>query len=72
MPDKEPKFKLADGPMMLSEFNPKAVDRFRDRVCEVCEQPIMTHWLVPDTDLEKRYTYWCDPERQQASTGMKI
>ena len=63
---------LADGPKLLCEFNPKGAERFADRVCEVCEGPIMQHWLIPFPDVEKRASYYCDPEGMQVSTGMKI
>lgn len=76
MPDKTKlegkKVLLADGPKMLCEFNPKSADRFATRVCEVCGGPIMTHWLIPFDDLEKRASYWCDPEGRQECTGMKV
>ncbi len=75
MTDSQPKEKkvlLANGPRMLCEFNPKGAAYFADRVCELCETPIMTHWLVPSDDLEKRSAYWCDPQGQQECTGMKI
>lgn len=69
---KEAKRKLADGPVMLCEVNPKGAERFSDRVCESCGGPIMTHWLIPSDDLEKRSSYWCDPDGNQMCTGMKI
>lgn len=71
----DPKMKrvlLADGPRMLCEFNPKGASRFADRVCETCNGPIMTHWLIPSGDQEKRTAYWCNPEGTQESTGLKI
>lgn len=63
---------LADGPKMLNELNPKGAAHFADRVCETCEQPIMLHWLIASDDVEKRTTYWCDPDGSLASAGMKI
>lgn len=69
---KEKRVLLADGPRMICEFNPKGAAHFADRVCEVCEHPIMTHWIVPSDDIEKRSAYWCDPEGKQESTGLKI
>lgn len=63
---------LADGPVMICELNPKAAERFSDRVCEVCNQPILTHWIVPSNDAEKRASYWCFPDNSQECTGMKI
>lgn len=69
---KEKRVLLADGPMMLCEFNPKGATYFADRVCEVCETPIMTHWLIPSADQERRTAYWCDPQGHQMSTGLKI
>lgn len=69
---KDKRVLLADGPVMLSEMNPKGAVYFADRVCEVCETPIMTHWIVPKPDLEDRVKYWCDPEGTQESTGLKI
>ncbi len=69
---KEKKLLLADGPMMLCEFNPKGAERFGNRVCESCGGPIMTHWLVPFPDQERRTAYWCSPDGTRMSTGMKI
>lgn len=69
---KEKRLLLADGPKMLNELNPRAALRFADRVCEVCEGPIMTHWLIPSSDIERRTSYFCDPEGNQISTGMKV
>lgn len=69
---KEKRVLLADGPKMISEFNPKGAARFADRVCETCLGPIMTHWLIPSADMELRTAYWCDPDGKQMSTGLKI
>lgn len=63
---------LADGPILLCELNPKGAAYFADRVCEVCEGPIMQHWLIPSADIERRTSYFCDPEGKQISTGLKI
>lgn len=63
---------LADGPVMLCELNPKAAKHFADRVCEVCSGPILTHWLVPSDDAEKRSSYWCFPDHSQECTGLKV
>lgn len=71
-PTKEKKVLLADGPRMLCEFNPRGAEYFKGRVCEVCETPIMTHWLIPSDDVERRTSYFCDPEGRQMSTGMKL
>lgn len=69
---KEKKVLLADGPILLCEFNPKGAKHFADRVCETCSGPIMQHWLIPSADQELRTAYWCDGEGKQMSTGMKI
>lgn len=66
------RYLLADGPKTLAEFNPKAVLRFADRVCETCERPIMGHWLRPNDDPDLRGEYWCTKEGNQFSTGLKI
>ena len=69
---KERKVLLADGPKMIVEFNPKARERFSDRVCETCNGPILLHWLIPSDNIERRTSYFCDPEGKQISTGLKI
>lgn len=69
---KEKRAMLADGPRMLCELNPKGAARFADRVCETCNEPIMTHWLIPSDDLERRTSYFCEPNGTQMSTGLKI
>lgn len=72
MENKERKRLLADGPIMICEYNPKAAERFSERVCETCNGPILTHWLINFEDQDRRTTYWCTPDATQASTGMKI
>lgn len=69
---KEKRLLLADGPRMLCEFNPKGAARFADRVCETCNGPIMTHWLIPSDDVELRTAYWCDPDGRRMSSGLAI
>lgn len=69
---KEKRVLLADGPKMLSELNPKGAAYFADRVCELCGGPIMVHWLIPSDDIERRTSYFCDPDGKQASTGLKV
>jgi hypothetical protein len=61
---------LADGPMMLREFNPRAVLHFMGRKCMTCGQEIMDHWLVPHKDQEMRSAYWCDRLGTLASQGI--
>lgn len=70
--EKEGKRLLADGPKTLAEFNPKMVERFKDRLCETCEMPIMGHWLIDSEDEDKRTSYWCDKTQTQASAGLKL
>jgi hypothetical protein len=62
---------LADGPMMLRHFNPKAVLRFMGRKCMTCGNEIMDHWLVPHAEQDMRSAYWCDEKGTLASQGMK-
>lgn len=71
-PPKECKRLLADGPITIREFNPKAILRFQDRVCETCENPILGHWLIANPDPELATSYWCDKTATQASTGLKV
>lgn len=63
---------LADGPVTIREFNPKAILRFHDRVCETCESPILGHWLIANSDPELATNYYCDKLGTQFSTGLKI
>lgn len=69
---KEKRLRLADGPILLCEFNPKGAKHFADRVCETCSGPIMQHWLINFGTTDDRTSYWCDPDGQYRSTGMKI
>lgn len=57
---------LADGPMMLREFNPRAVLRFTGRKCVTCGQEIMDHWL-----RARSQDYYCTEGGPQISEGMK-
>lgn len=66
------RFLLADGPKTVREFNPKAVLRFADRMCETCNGCILDHYLIAHDDPELRGNYWCDKEGKQFSTGLKI
>jgi hypothetical protein len=62
---------LADGAMMLRDFNPRGVLRFTGRKCMTCGQEIMDHWLVPHAAQELRSAYWCDKLGTMRSEGMK-
>ena len=62
---------LADGPMMLREFNPRGVLHFMGRKCMTCGQEIMDHWLVPHENQDMRSSYWCDRMGTLASQGME-
>lgn len=63
---------LVDGPKTIKEFNPRAILRFSDRVCETCDGPILEHYLIASSDPETLGVYWCDKEAQRFSTGLKI
>lgn len=61
---------LGQGPILICEFNPKASTHFSGRVCMTCREPILTHWLIPFIDVEKRGSYWCNPDGNQMSEGL--
>lgn len=69
---KEGRYLTADGPITLAILNPKAIDRFKDRVCETCEMPIMGHYIRPEADPDLRAEYWCHATGNQYSLGLKI
>jgi hypothetical protein len=60
------RFLLADGPMMLRDFNPRGVLRFTGRKCMTCEQEIMDHWLRAGSQ-----DYYCSKDGSRTSEGMK-
>lgn len=66
-PATEGRYLTADGPITLAELNPRAVLRFQDRVCETCEQPIMSHFIRRGSD-----EYWCSRDGDQFSAGLKV
>lgn len=72
MSDNAGKRITADGPVTLAVMNPKMVERFKDRLCETCETPIMDHWIIPNDDLELATNYWCDKAGTQCSAGLKV
>jgi hypothetical protein len=68
----EPQLLLESGPMLLRDFNPKAILRFTGRKCInlSCGREIMDHWLRPHTDPNLRGEYWCEREGGLASMGI--
>lgn len=72
MTPKEIRRKMADGPVMLNEINQDNAWRFAHRWCITCGGPIMLHWLVESNDPNLMGTWWCDPDRNQASEGMNL
>jgi hypothetical protein len=69
--DKTGRLLLADGPMLLRDFNPKAVLRFTGRKCMTCGNEIMDHWLIQNADQDMRSAYWCDKTGTMRSEGME-
>jgi hypothetical protein len=66
----EPQLLLESGPMLLRDFNPKAVLRFSGRKCMTCGGEIMDHWLRPNDDPDLRGEWWCSEKGDQFSQGM--
>ena len=61
----EPQLLLESGPMMLRDFNPRAVLRFQGRKCTTCQGEIMDHWLRSGSS-----EYWCFANQNQFSDGI--
>jgi hypothetical protein len=66
----EPQLLLESGPMLLRDFNPRAVLRFQGRKCVTCGGEIMDHWLRPNDDQDLRAEYWCSEKGTQFSQGL--
>jgi hypothetical protein len=56
--------------MMLRDFNPKGVLRFRGRKCITCGGEIMDHWLRPSLDASIKGLYWCARDGDGWSEGL--
>lgn len=69
-PNTDPQLLLESGPMLLKDFNPKAMLRFAGRTCVTCGNEIMEHWLRPSDDPDLRGEYWCSKEGNQFSQGI--
>lgn len=66
----EPQLLLESGPMLLRDFNPKAVLRFQGRKCVTCNGEIMDHWLRRADDPDLRAEWWCSRDGNQFSKGI--
>jgi hypothetical protein len=66
----DPQLLLESGPMLLKDFNPKAILRFTGRKCSTCDNEIMEHWLRPNDDPDLRGEYWCSKEGPSFSLGL--
>lgn len=66
----DPQLLLDSGPMLLRDFNPKAVLRFQGRKCVTCSGEIMDHWLRPSDDPDLRGEWWCSKDGPSFSQGM--
>ena len=67
----EPQLLTESGPIMLRDFNPKAVLRCQGRVCMTCGNEIMDHWLRHADDPDLRGEYWCTKDGNTFSEGLK-
>jgi hypothetical protein len=66
----EPQLLLESGPMLLRDFNPRAMLRFTGRKCITCSGEIMDHWLRYADDPDLRGEYWCTKDGTEYSQGI--
>jgi hypothetical protein len=53
------------GSIVLSLFNPDAIERFGNRICVTCNSPIMSHYMKRGSSY-----YWCNLQEPLYSLGM--
>jgi hypothetical protein len=70
MDNTDPQQLLESGPMLLRDFNPKGVLRFRGRKCVTCSGEIMDHWLRDNMDASLKGLYWCKRDGDTWSEGL--
>jgi hypothetical protein len=66
----DPQLLTEGGPILLRDFNPKAILRFQGRKCITCGGEIMEHWLRFADDPGLRGEYWCSQDGPTFSHGI--
>jgi hypothetical protein len=67
----EPQLLSESGPIMLRDFNPKAVLRFTGRKCMTCKGEVLDHWIRHEDNPDLRGEYFCNKTGPQYSEGLE-